>query len=57
VNTRGQEASTFLLSVFLPSQNWPAETAMELVTKMQNNDPKVFRKFFTDLIRSSKRTS
>lgn len=54
---RGQEGVTFFLTVFLPSQNWPGETAMEFVNKMQSKDPKVFRKYFMDLIRSSRRAS
>ncbi|KAF9444820.1 ARM repeat-containing protein [Macrolepiota fuliginosa MF-IS2] len=57
IHTRGQEAYTFFLSAFLPSQNWPTETALEFVTKMQSTDPKIFRKYFTDLIRSSRRIS
>ncbi|XP_006459374.1 hypothetical protein AGABI2DRAFT_201553 [Agaricus bisporus var. bisporus H97] len=57
VTMRGQEGVTFFLTVFLPSQNWPGETAMEFVNKMQSKDPKVFRKYFMDLIRSSRRAS
>ncbi|KXN89108.1 Exportin-T [Leucoagaricus sp. SymC.cos] len=57
ITTRGQEASNFFLSVFLPSQNWPAETASEFIMKMQSTDPKVFRKYYTDLIKSSRHTS
>ena len=48
---------SFYLSVFFPAQNWPAEMALECVTMMRNTDSKVFRKYFIELIRSSRRVS
>ncbi|OJT11445.1 Exportin-T [Trametes pubescens] len=51
---RGQEAFDFLVSVFLPSQNWPSATAAEFATKMRELDPKAFRKYFTDFVRASR---
>ncbi|KAI0313753.1 ARM repeat-containing protein, partial [Amylostereum chailletii] len=46
--TRGQEAYEFFVSVYLPSQNWPADTAMDFTTKMRDLDTKQFRKYFAD---------
>lgn len=51
---RGQEAFDFFVSVFLPSQNWPPEAAMEFVTKLRDLDQKTFRKYFTEFVRSSR---
>ncbi|EGN99272.1 hypothetical protein SERLA73DRAFT_54418 [Serpula lacrymans var. lacrymans S7.3] len=51
---RGSEAHNFFVSVFLPSQNWPPETAMEFTTKLRDLDPKTFRKYFSDFVRSSR---
>ena len=53
-NTRGQEAYDFFISAFLPSQNWPPETAMEFTTKLRDLDSKSFRKYFTEFVRSSR---
>lgn len=55
--TRGTEAYNFFLSVFLPSQNWPSETALDFTKKMRDLDGRSFRKYFTDLIRSSRAPS
>ncbi|KAF8149977.1 ARM repeat-containing protein [Crassisporium funariophilum] len=55
--TRGPEAYDFFLNVFLPSQNWPSDMALDFTTKMRNLDGKTFRKYFTDLIRSSRAPS
>ncbi|KAF8896374.1 armadillo-type protein [Infundibulicybe gibba] len=52
--TRGAEAYEFFVSVFLPSQNWPSDTALDFTTKLRDMDGKGFRKYFTDLIRSSR---
>ncbi|KAL1668161.1 armadillo-type protein [Schizophyllum commune] len=52
--TRGDEAYNFFLSAFFPSQNWPADTALELTTKMRDLEPRVFRKYFHDFVRSSR---
>ncbi|KAG5638768.1 pre-tRNA nuclear export protein [Sphagnurus paluster] len=46
--TRGPEAYNYFLSVFLPSQNWPSDTALEFTTKLRDLDSKHFRKYFTD---------
>ncbi|KAF8808727.1 ARM repeat-containing protein [Phlegmacium glaucopus] len=51
---RGAEAYNFLLNIFLPSQNWPPDTALDFTTKLRDLDGKSFRKYFTDLIRSSR---
>ncbi|KAF9477931.1 ARM repeat-containing protein [Pholiota conissans] len=55
--TRGDESYTFFLNVFLPSQNWPPEMALDFTTKLRDLDGKGFRKYFTDLIRSSRASS
>ncbi|KAH9031084.1 ARM repeat-containing protein [Lactarius hengduanensis] len=51
---RGQEAFTFFVSVFLPAQNWPTETALEFTTKIRDLDSKQFRKYFAELVRASR---
>ncbi|KAK7050996.1 pre-tRNA nuclear export protein [Paramarasmius palmivorus] len=52
--TRGPEAYNYFLTVFLPSQGWPPDTAMEFTTKLKDLDPRSFRKYFTDFVRSSR---
>ena len=51
---RGPEAYNYLLTIFLPSQNWPPETALQFTTKLRDLDGKNFRKYFTDFIRALK---
>ncbi|GLB40453.1 putative ARM repeat-containing protein [Lyophyllum shimeji] len=51
--TRGLEAYNYFLSVLLPSQNWPQETALEFTTKLRDLDGKSFRKYFTEFVRAS----
>jgi exportin-T len=48
---RGEEAYEFFLSVFLPAQNWPTETAVEFTTRMRDLDSRQFRKYFADFVR------
>ncbi|KIJ62794.1 hypothetical protein HYDPIDRAFT_113893 [Hydnomerulius pinastri MD-312] len=55
--TRGTEAHDFLVTVFLPSQNWPPATAMEFTTKLRDLDNKAFRKYFTEFVRASRSQS
>ncbi|KNZ81909.1 Exportin-T [Termitomyces sp. J132] len=50
---RGPEAYNYLLTVFLPSQNWPPETALQFTKELRDLDGKNFRKYFTDFVRSS----
>jgi len=50
---RGSEASNFFANVFLPSQNWPAETITNFVTALETQDTKGFKKYWTDFVRSS----
>ncbi|KIY43983.1 ARM repeat-containing protein [Fistulina hepatica ATCC 64428] len=52
--TRGPEAYEFFVTVYFPSQNWPQQTALEFTTKMRDLEPKQFRKYFTDFVRSSR---
>ncbi|KAH8118024.1 ARM repeat-containing protein [Phellopilus nigrolimitatus] len=51
---RGEEGYQFLVTVFLPSQGCPPETAVEFATKLRDLDTKNFRKYFTDFVRASK---
>lgn len=51
---RGQEAYDFFVTVFLPAQNWPPDTATEFTTKLRDLDAKSFRKYFTEFVRSSR---
>ncbi|KAG6820945.1 hypothetical protein H0H93_009181 [Arthromyces matolae] len=48
---RGPEAYNYFLTVFLPSQNWPPETALHFTTKLRDLDAKSFRKLPTLLIK------
>ncbi|KAE9407804.1 KapM protein [Gymnopus androsaceus JB14] len=52
--TRGPEAANYLLNVYLPSQNWPQEAAIDMTTKMRQLDQRAFRKYFTDFVRSTR---
>ncbi|KAJ3865292.1 armadillo-type protein [Lentinula novae-zelandiae] len=52
--TRGSEADNYLLNVYLPAQNWPQNAAIDMTTKMRELDPKGFRKYFTDFVRSTR---
>ncbi|KAJ3766289.1 armadillo-type protein [Lentinula raphanica] len=51
---RGSEAESYLLNAYFPSQNWPQDAAMDMTTKMRELDPKGFRKYFTDFVRSTR---
>lgn len=50
---RGQETLDFFVSVFLPSQGWPPEMALDFVTKLRDLDNKAFKKYFTDIVRAA----
>ncbi|KAF9066649.1 armadillo-type protein [Rhodocollybia butyracea] len=52
--TRGPEAENYLLTVYLPSQNWPQDAAIDMTTKLRELDQKAFRKYFTDFVRSTR---
>jgi exportin-T len=52
--TRGKEAYDYFLGVFLPSQGWPPETALDFTAKLRDLDAKAFRKYFTEFVRSSR---
>jgi exportin-T len=54
---RKQEAYEFFVSVFLPSQNWPADTALDFTTKMRDLDAKAFKKYFSEFVRASRTAS
>ncbi|KAJ7170663.1 armadillo-type protein [Mycena crocata] len=55
--TRGTEAYDYFVGVFLPSQGWPAETALDFTGKVRDLDAKAFRKYFTEFVRSSRSES
>ncbi|KAJ7274411.1 armadillo-type protein [Mycena haematopus] len=52
--TRGTEAYDYFIGVFLPSQGWPSETALDFTGKLRDLDTKAFRKYFTEFVRSSR---
>ncbi|KAJ7066937.1 armadillo-type protein [Mycena amicta] len=52
--TRGTEAYDYFLGVFLPSQGWPPQSALDFTVKLRDLDSKTFRKYFTDFVRSSR---
>jgi exportin-T len=51
---RGEEAFSFFVNVFLPSQSCPPDVAVDFATKMRDMDLKSFRKFFADFVRASR---
>jgi len=55
--TRGQETFSFFATVFLPSQNWPPEAAVEFATKLRDLDSKAFKKYLADFVRASRSSS
>lgn len=54
VKVRGDEALTYISTVFLPSQNVPATTAMELTTSIRSLDKRSFQKYLTDFVKASR---
>ncbi|KAI9566771.1 armadillo-type protein [Boletus coccyginus] len=55
--TRGIEAHDFFVSEFLPSQNWPPDTALEFTAKLRDLDNKSFRKYFSEFVKASRSQS
>ncbi|TFK47820.1 ARM repeat-containing protein [Heliocybe sulcata] len=51
---RGQEAYDFFTTVFLPAQGWPQDMTVDFATKLRDFDSKNFRKYFVDLVRTSR---
>lgn len=51
---RGQEASDFFASVFLPAQGWSPQAAIEFATKLRDLDGKAFRKYLGYFLRVSR---
>jgi exportin-T len=45
---RGQEAVSRLTDVYFPSINCPQETAVEFITQLTTQDPKGFRRWFSE---------
>ncbi|PVG04220.1 ARM repeat-containing protein [Serendipita vermifera] len=54
VKARGDEAVTYISTVFLPSQNLPPGTIMELTNNMTNMDKRGFQKYLSDLVKASR---
>lgn len=52
-HTRGPEAYSFFLEVFLPLQKWPEKTAAQFTNNIRDLDGKSFRRYFADFVRSS----
>ena len=52
--TRGQEAFDFFATIFLPSQGWTPQAALEFATKLRDLDGKAFRKYLGDCLRVSR---
>ncbi|KAH8831825.1 armadillo-type protein [Flagelloscypha sp. PMI_526] len=51
---RGDEAIQFFLTVYLPSQNWPQEAAVQFTNNLRDLDVKSFRKYFAEFVRSTR---
>ncbi|KAI0342761.1 ARM repeat-containing protein [Trametopsis cervina] len=51
---RREEAYDFFASVFLPSQGWPSDAAVEFATKLRDLDNKAFKKYLADFVRASR---
>ena len=54
VKVRGDEALTYISTVFLPSQNVPAATAIELTNSIRSLDKRGFQKYLTDFVKASR---
>jgi exportin-T len=54
MKARGDEALSYISTVFLPSQNLPPETIMELTNNMRNMDKRGFQKYLSDLVKASR---
>ncbi|KIM27530.1 hypothetical protein M408DRAFT_329975 [Serendipita vermifera MAFF 305830] len=54
VKVRGDEALTYISTVFLPSQNVPTTTAMELTNSIRALDKRTFQKYLTDFVKASR---
>ncbi|KAK7033114.1 Exportin-T [Favolaschia claudopus] len=55
--TRGTEANDYFVGVFLPSQGWPPDAALDFTGKLRDLETKAFRKYFTEIVRSSRADS
>ena len=54
VKVRGDEALTYISTVFLPSQNVPAATAMDFANSIRSLDKRSFQKYLTDFVKVSR---
>lgn len=52
--SRGNELLEYLNNIYLPSIGCPNQLAIEFISHITNDDPKLFRKTFTDFIKMSK---
>jgi exportin-T len=51
---RGDEALTYISTVFLPAQNVPTATALELTNNIRSLDKRGFQKYLTDFVKASR---
>lgn len=51
---RGEEALNYISTVFLPSQNTPPETTMELTNNIRTLDKRGFQKYFSDFVKAAR---
>jgi exportin-T len=54
VKVRGDEALTYISTVFLPSQNVPSTTALELANSIRTLDKRSFQKYLTEFVKASR---
>ena len=54
VKVRGDEALTYISTVFLPSQNVPTATAVELANSIRTLDKRNFQKYLIEFVKASR---
>ncbi|KAG8775219.1 pre-tRNA nuclear export protein, partial [Serendipita sp. 397] len=54
IKVRGDEAVSYISTVFLPSQNLTPEKSLELTNNMRTMDKRGFQKYYSDLIKASR---
>ncbi|KAG8814048.1 pre-tRNA nuclear export protein [Serendipita sp. 399] len=54
IKVRGDEAVSYISTIFLPSQNLSPEKALELTNNMRTMDKRGFQKYYSDVIKASR---
>jgi exportin-T len=51
---RGDEALSYISTVFLPSQNLPPSTSLDIANNMRDLDKRSFQKYLAEFIKASR---